>query len=60
MLNDCIDFKEAVFSSCVPQAESLIYWCVEAAGFINPVVERGREGFGEPKRAWGYFPSPAY
>lgn len=36
MRNDCIDFKEAVFAACVPPAESLIYWCIEASGFINP------------------------
>ena len=36
MRNDCIDFEGAVFSARVPQAESLIYWCIEASGFINP------------------------
>lgn len=38
MLNDCIDFKGAFFffPACVPQAESLIYWCTEASGFIHP------------------------
>lgn len=59
MLNDYIDFKEAVFAACVPQAESLIYWRIEASGFINPAAEREREGgrerYREPKRAQGYF-----
>lgn len=56
MLNDCIDFKEAVFSAGVPGAGSSIYWCVKPAGFTNPVVGRGRERYRESKRAWGYFP----
>ncbi len=57
MLNNCIDLEEAFFSACVPQEQSLIYWCVEASGFINPTVEREREKrYREPKRAQGYFP----
>lgn len=28
--------KELFFSACVPQAESLIYWCAETSGSVNP------------------------
>lgn len=48
--------KKLFFSACVPRAESLIYWYVEASGFINLVVERARERYRELERAWGYFP----
>lgn len=52
MLNDCVDFKEAVFSSLCLTSREFIYWCVEASGFINPCVyERVRERYREPKRA---------
>lgn len=57
MLNDHIDFKEAVylFFTCVSPAESLIYWCVKASCFINPLVERKRKVLGKPNRVQGDF-----
>lgn len=62
MLNDCIDFKEAVFfsSPCPTSRDFNLLVCVETLGFINRAAEGERGRYGEPKRAHCCVRRPTY